>query len=129
MALERYPFKVGNFECLVINDDTDSYPVAGAAVDVSTERLEQALDELGLPTKEMGIGFNCLLVTTPQRRILVDTGWGPGIGPRPGKLIQNLQAEGIAPQTIDTIILSHGDGDKEEGWRWQPVPAANLSLP
>src|SRR5262245_59132680 len=101
MALECYPFKVGNFECLVISDDTDIYPLAGSVVNVSTERLEQALGELGLPTKEMGVGFNCLLVTTPQRRILVDTGWGSGLGPRPGKLIQNLQAEGISPQAID----------------------------
>ena len=115
MVLERYPFKVGDFECLVINDDSDVYPLAGSVVNVSTERLEQALGELGLPTKEMGVGFNCLLINTPQCRILVDTGWGPGIGPRPGRLIQNLEAEGIAPQTIDTIILTHGDGDHVGG--------------
>jgi len=115
MELERYPFKVGNFECLVINDDTDVYPVAGSAVNVSTERLEQAMGDLSLPANEMRVDFNCLLVSTPQRRILVDTGWGPGLGPRPGKLLQNLQAEGIAPQAIDTIILTHGDGDHVGG--------------
>jgi glyoxylase-like metal-dependent hydrolase (beta-lactamase superfamily II) len=42
--------------------------------------------------------------------VLVDTGAG-GLAPTTGRLLQNLKAEGIAPEEIDTVILTHGHPD------------------
>jgi glyoxylase-like metal-dependent hydrolase (beta-lactamase superfamily II) len=107
MNAERYAFKVGNFGCLVISDFTDVSPLNDFIVNVSAEQVEQALADLGLPTAEIIVDFNCLLVNTGQQRVLVDT----GLGQRPSKLRQRLQAEGISPQDIETIIITHGDLD------------------
>jgi glyoxylase-like metal-dependent hydrolase (beta-lactamase superfamily II) len=40
----------------------------------------------------------------------VDTGAG-GLAPTTGKLVQNLKAVAIAPENIDTIIITHGHPD------------------
>jgi glyoxylase-like metal-dependent hydrolase (beta-lactamase superfamily II) len=42
--------------------------------------------------------------------VLVDTGAG-GLAPTTGRLLQNLQTEGIAPEDINTVILTHGHPD------------------
>jgi len=42
--------------------------------------------------------------------VLVDTGAG-GLEPTTGKLIHNLQVEGIKPEEIDTVILTHAHPD------------------
>jgi glyoxylase-like metal-dependent hydrolase (beta-lactamase superfamily II) len=42
--------------------------------------------------------------------VLVDTG-ADGVSPTTGKLLQNLQAGGISPRDIDTVILTHGHAD------------------
>lgn len=50
------------------------------------------------------------MINTGKHRVLVDTGAG-GLCPNTGKLLQNLQAEGIEPRDIDTVILTHGHPD------------------
>jgi glyoxylase-like metal-dependent hydrolase (beta-lactamase superfamily II) len=45
-----------------------------------------------------------------QHRILVDTG-ANSLTPNTGKLLPNLKAEGIVPEDIDTVILTHGHPD------------------
>jgi len=51
-----------------------------------------------------------MVVTTGEHQVLVETG-ADGLGPNAGKLLQNLQAEGIAPEDIDTVIITHGHPD------------------
>jgi glyoxylase-like metal-dependent hydrolase (beta-lactamase superfamily II) len=54
--------------------------------------------------------YICLLINTGRHRVLVDTGAG-GLAPTTGKLILNLKAEGVAPEDIDRVILTHGHPD------------------
>jgi glyoxylase-like metal-dependent hydrolase (beta-lactamase superfamily II) len=42
--------------------------------------------------------------------VLVDTG-ADGLAPSTGRLIQNLKSVGIAPEHIDTVIITHGHPD------------------
>jgi glyoxylase-like metal-dependent hydrolase (beta-lactamase superfamily II) len=51
-----------------------------------------------------------LVVNTGQNLVLVDTGAG-GLAPTTGRLLDNLQAEGINAADIDTVILTHGHPD------------------
>ena len=46
--------------------------------------------------------------------MLVDTGAG-GFAPSTGRLLQNLGAEGVACEDIDTVILTHGHPDHTGG--------------
>ena len=54
--------------------------------------------------------YICLVIDTGEHRVLVDTGAG-SLSPTTGGLLGNLQAEGILPEHIDTVILTHGHPD------------------
>ena len=54
--------------------------------------------------------YTCLYINTGQHRVLVDTGAGK-LSPDTGKLLPNLQKEGIASDDIDVVILTHAHPD------------------
>ena len=108
---ERYHFKVGAFDCIVIRDDTEVYPIGDLTADVSQDQLAQVLFDRGFPPAELSVDFACLLIDTGKHRVLVDTGWGRGTQRREGRLCSNLEAEGIRPQDINVIFITHSDRD------------------
>jgi glyoxylase-like metal-dependent hydrolase (beta-lactamase superfamily II) len=120
MNTEIYPFKVGTFECIAISDGTLIYtpptfppPATLLFTNAPRERLEQVLLEYNLRPEQWGewtSPFICLVVNTGDHLVLVDTGAGV-LAPTTGRLLQNLKAEGIAPEEIDTVILTHGHPD------------------
>jgi len=120
MNAETYGFRVGNFECMAVSDGTHTYappafppPANFLFTNAPGQRLEQALLEHNLQLEnwaEWVSPYICLTVNTGEHRVLVDTG-ANGLGPNTGKLLQNLRTEGIAPEDIDTAILTHGHPD------------------
>jgi glyoxylase-like metal-dependent hydrolase (beta-lactamase superfamily II) len=113
-------FKLGEFNCMAICDGTMTYapPIFSPPADLlfanaPKVQLAKALSGIGLTIQswaEWDSPYNCLLVETAKQRILVDTG-ADGLGPNTGKLFSNLQKEGIAPEDIDLVILTHAHGD------------------
>ena len=113
MNTEVYRFKVGNFECMAVSDGTHVYtppifppPATFLFVNAPRERLEHVLREHDLQPEqwiEWISPYICLVVNTGEHRVMVDTG-ADGLSPNTGKLLQNLQAEGISPEDIDTVI-------------------------
>jgi glyoxylase-like metal-dependent hydrolase (beta-lactamase superfamily II) len=100
MATETFRFKVGAFECTVVSDGTLTYapptfppPAPLLFANAPKQRLEQVLLEYGVQPAQWA-----------------DTGAG-GLAPTTGRLLDNLQAEGIAAPEIDTVILTHGHPD------------------
>ena len=111
MNTEIYRFKVGTFECRAVSDGTHAYPYVPAwFVNAPNERLKQVLREHNLDPEQYVSPYSCLVINAGQHRVLVDTGAG-AMAPTTGKLILNLQGEGIAPEDIDTVILTHGHLD------------------
>ncbi len=120
MNTETYHFKLGTFECIAISDGTHTYtpptfppPAAFLFANAPKERLEQTLREHNLQPEqwvEWISPYICLMINTGKNQVLVDTG-ADGLDPNTGKLLQNLQAEGITPGEIDTVILTHGHPD------------------
>jgi len=115
MSNESFPFQVGTFECIVVSDGTFAYPHPAQIffVNAPKERLEQVLREHNLDPEQWEhylSPYLSLVINTGQHRVLVDTGAG-GLEPTTGKLIPKLPAEGIAPEDIDTVILTHGHPD------------------
>lgn len=115
MVDDRYRFNVGSFECLAVSDGTYTYhhPSPFLFANAPKKRLEQALlaHEIQMEKwEEWTSPYICLLINTGEHLVLVDTGAG-GLGPNTGKLIQNLEAEGVSVGDIDTIILTHGHPD------------------
>jgi glyoxylase-like metal-dependent hydrolase (beta-lactamase superfamily II) len=120
MATETYRFKVGAFDCTVVSDGALTYapptfppPATLLFANAPTERLEQVLLEHGVQPGhwvEWTSSYSCLVVNTGHNLVLVDTGAG-GLAPTTGRLLDNLQAEGIAAADIGTVILTHGHPD------------------
>ncbi|MBV9578347.1 MAG: MBL fold metallo-hydrolase [Chloroflexi bacterium] len=58
------------------------------------------------------LALTCLLVRVGDRRILVDTGFGPRPDrPEVGLLGQSLADVGVSAADIDTVVISHAHGD------------------
>jgi glyoxylase-like metal-dependent hydrolase (beta-lactamase superfamily II) len=120
MSNETFSFKIGDFECIAVSDGTHTYtppifppPATFLFSNAPKESLEQALREHNLQPEqwvEWISPYICMVVNTGEHRVLVDTG-ADGLDPNTGKLLQNLQAERIAPEDIDTVILTHGHPD------------------
>jgi glyoxylase-like metal-dependent hydrolase (beta-lactamase superfamily II) len=120
MDTESYQFKVGDFKCIAVSDGTHTYappnfppPATFLFANAPKERLEPVLREHNLQPEqwlEWTSPYICLAVNTGKHQVLVDTG-ADGLAPSTGKLVQNLKAVGIAPEDIDTVIITHGHPD------------------
>ena len=116
MSNKNFPFRLGTFECIVVCDGAHTYfhPIQiFVSVNAPKECLEQALRDHNLDPErwEHYISpYPSLLINTGQHLVLVDTGAGD-LEPTTGKLISNLQVEGIKPSDIDIVILTHGHPD------------------
>ncbi len=120
MSTEVYHFKIGAFECIAVSDGTLTYtpptfppPATLLFCNAPKERLEQSLRQHNIQPEhwtEWISPYICVLVNTGEYLVLIDTG-ADGLGPNTGRLLQNLQADGIAPESIDVVILTHGHPD------------------
>jgi glyoxylase-like metal-dependent hydrolase (beta-lactamase superfamily II) len=64
-----------------------------------------------LASYEMFMEGGLMLVASPEGRVLIDAGNGPARGPRTHAAEAVFEAEGITPESIDTVLLTHGDPD------------------
>ena len=120
MNAENYRFNVGSYECIAISDGYHIYapptfppPWTLLFANAPKDSLEQKLSEYDLSLEkwiEWQSTYICLVINTGKNLVLVDTGAG-ALASTTGKLLQSLQTVRIAPEDIDTIIISHGHPD------------------
>jgi glyoxylase-like metal-dependent hydrolase (beta-lactamase superfamily II) len=114
MAKETHRFNIGEIACMVVSDSTGPMPAERPFrlfPNVPPDDLNAAMDRSG----QESISLNCLLIETDGQRILVDTGMGANTRPNSGHLLDNLSAEGIAPEDIDMVVITHCHGDHING--------------
>ena len=114
---------VGDVEIVALTDM--SFPFPMPLEELWPDVPAQAWDEYRQIYPEtfhqdlMMIEIGCYLLRTPERLILIDTGYGPGpiesIGGLEGELMMHLQAQEVQPEEIDTVFLSHLHSD-HVGW-------------
>jgi glyoxylase-like metal-dependent hydrolase (beta-lactamase superfamily II) len=117
---EIYRFNLGTFKCTAISDGTFTYappmfppPAIFLFANASRDPLEHVLGKHNIKPEQWSewvSPYICLLINTGSHRVLVDTG-ADGLGSNTGRLLQNLKAEGIDPEDINTVILTHGHPD------------------
>jgi glyoxylase-like metal-dependent hydrolase (beta-lactamase superfamily II) len=115
MNNQSHHFTVGAFECRIVLDGSFAYhhPAPIFFANAPQDRLKQVLRERGLDLaqwQEYVSPYPTLVIDTGECRVLVDTGAG-GMAPTTGNLMTNLQAEGITPEEIDLVILTHAHPD------------------
>lgn len=115
-----YRHRVGDIVVTQINDGQRTFPLPDTFVrNQKKDVVSEALMEAYLPGDQMTIAFNPMVVSTGGRLILIDTGNGPQqqANATVGLTIRNMQAAGIDPKSINTVIISHFHGDHINGLR------------
>ncbi len=109
-----YRFKLGEFEATIISDG----PLAlgepsGAFKGAPKDELNQLLTDNFLPTDNVVLEQNALVLNTGRQLLLFDTGMGSSklFGPTTGRLLANLKAAGFEPGQIDGVIITHTHSD------------------
>lgn len=104
-----FRFELGSFACVAIRDGGRTSTIGQEIVEVSAQDLSaaiRALDPTAPGTETpVEVGYNVLFVDTGMYKVLVDTGTGRG------DLVPALQEMGMDPGQIDTVVITHGDGD------------------
>jgi glyoxylase-like metal-dependent hydrolase (beta-lactamase superfamily II) len=103
---------LGNFELTVVSDGTyflDAGAFFGVVPKTMWSKKVTPDDQNRLDT-----GLNSLLVRTGEKNILIETGIGNKLSDKmvkiytqPARLLDNLQAAGVAPEDIDIVINTH----------------------
>ncbi|MCZ4281399.1 MBL fold metallo-hydrolase [Kiloniella laminariae] len=103
-----YRFTVGAFEVTALLDgyiDADPALIPEFDRSVASELYRsQFRAPLG---EKVRIGVNCFVINTGDKLVLVDSGTADKYGPTVGKLPENLRVAGIAPESIDAILITH----------------------
>jgi glyoxylase-like metal-dependent hydrolase (beta-lactamase superfamily II) len=109
-----YRFKIGDLQATVISDGYGQVPIRPIlAMNVSEAELAPVL-KANFMQPVIEITNNILVVDTGRERILVDSGFGEKLGPSFGsfpRLEANLRRAGIAAESIDLVVTSHGHLD------------------
>ena len=106
-----FPFQIGNFECIALNDGTFVYTDESFFVNAPKKGMDQVLRKHNIQSGEITTPWPSLFINTGKHKVLVDTGAGAGTVPSAGKLLTKLKNEGIEAKDIDTVILTHGHPD------------------
>jgi glyoxylase-like metal-dependent hydrolase (beta-lactamase superfamily II) len=109
-----YRFSIGEFECTAISDGPLAVGPATAMLrGAPPEDINQLLANHFLPTDNVVLQQNALVVNTGRQLLLFDTGMGTSklFGPTTGRLLANLEAAGIEASQIDAVILTHAHSD------------------
>jgi glyoxylase-like metal-dependent hydrolase (beta-lactamase superfamily II) len=110
MASSTESFSVGDIPCIAISDGTFSYPTNWIFSNVPPEQVEDSLRSHDLPLNQVVSPYTCLVVKAGKHKVLIDTG-ADGMAPTTGELLKHLKAEGITPEEITTVVLTHAHPD------------------
>ncbi len=103
-----HKYKVGSIEVTALYDGIWEKPHdAGFIKNASVEDTKTALGKAGLSTDFVSIPLTVIVLKVGDRLIMVDSGSGAQWQPTAGKLSANMQAAGIDPAKIGTILISH----------------------
>jgi glyoxylase-like metal-dependent hydrolase (beta-lactamase superfamily II) len=116
----NYHFTIGAFKCVAVSDGTMTYappmmppPASLLFANADRREVEPILAGQGIDIRqwtEWVSPYTCLLIDTRDLLILVDTGAG-NLASTTGRLLENLKLEGVAPQDISIVVLSHAHPD------------------
>jgi glyoxylase-like metal-dependent hydrolase (beta-lactamase superfamily II) len=132
-----HSFKIGEFAALALRDGSLEFPNDNKVLGVGLTPADVAavLSAAGQPTDKLQLGLQPLLVKTPDRVLLFDTGAGSNFGPSAGQLPASLANAGVDPASVTDIFISHIHGDhvgglvKAEGVLNFPNATIHISRP
>ena len=106
------PFAIGLLQAAALKDATFSPANDNRtlAINQSKAEVDALLREEGLPTDVLELSVQPLIVRTPDRVLLFDTGNGPS-----GMLSASMSTAGVEAGAMTDIFISHSHGDHVGG--------------
>lgn len=98
-------------ELTVVSDGMMTLPLGLVFPDAPQDELVKLLAEYGQPTDAMRPDCNVTLVRTGDRLAIFDVGSGPNFVSGTGKLMESLEAAGVAPGDVTDVIITHAHPD------------------
>jgi glyoxylase-like metal-dependent hydrolase (beta-lactamase superfamily II) len=102
---------LGARELIVLSDGHLVVPTAMLAKNVGGTELAAYLASLGVGPERVHFHINVALIRAGEEHILIDAGSGGTWEPTAGHLADSLQAAGIAPEAIGTVVITHAHPD------------------
>jgi glyoxylase-like metal-dependent hydrolase (beta-lactamase superfamily II) len=114
MASDEVRFRLGDFASVVLCDGSATLTEQDIT-SMFTKDAERMLAEFRALQTPLDFSRNILLVDTPAKRVLIDTGNGQVDPADPGHFLDNLRTANITPESIDTVVITHYHGDHISG--------------
>ncbi len=116
----RTTVRVGNVEVTAIRDKAHSFDRAWHYPSVPEEDWAPYLDLMESDPGNAMVNFHCFVVRGDGQVVLIDTGWGPELGPpgaprSRGALPDRLAEIGLGAADIDLVAFTHLHAD-HVGW-------------
>lgn len=108
---ETYEFGVGAFSLLFFADGGGPRTATGFLPDAPPDDLVRIVRGLELDPDALDFSLKPILITAGEQHILIDTGLGGVMSNLPA----SLAANGVPPEAIDLIVITHGHGDHING--------------
>jgi glyoxylase-like metal-dependent hydrolase (beta-lactamase superfamily II) len=110
-------FQVGELSAVALRDGSLEFPNDNKVFGVgrTSEEVAGVLSAASQPVDKLHLSVQPLLLKTPDRVMLFDTGAGSNFGPTVGKLAHSLADAGVDPGAVTDIFISHVHGDHVGG--------------
>lgn len=110
--MKPYRFTVGDIDCISISDGhRDGGKAEVYLANAPKDEVEAALKAHNQQADTLPQHFNVFYIKTGDKQLLVDTGMGANPSPEVGNTLERLADEGIQPEDIDIVIVTHAHGD------------------
>jgi glyoxylase-like metal-dependent hydrolase (beta-lactamase superfamily II) len=107
MNAQTFGFQLGEFRGTVLHDISNPHSAPDLIADPNLDELEKLAEKYQFEIEKIPVDYNNLLFEIDGHLILVDAGV-----PRPmGHLFQRLEKQGIDPDEVETIVITHTDRD------------------
>lgn len=111
-----HKYKVGDVDAFSLHDGFVERPLGeGLVKNVKLEDVKAAVKAATGDDDKFRITFTMTAVKSGGKTILIDTGTGGQMAPTASEYMKNLEAAGISPASVSTILISHYHGDHITG--------------
>jgi glyoxylase-like metal-dependent hydrolase (beta-lactamase superfamily II) len=116
-ASNAHAFKIGELSAYAVRDGKLEFPNDNKIFGLghTVEETSALLSANGLPTDKLQLSLQALLVKTPDKVLLFDTGAAGSFGPGTELLPGALAEAGVDPAKVTDIFISHLHGDHVGG--------------
>ncbi len=116
---KTHRFQIGDINCIALEEGTvgfDPSTISSRYPNASEEEIQDAISTLKASGAKLENYFNTLYIEAGDTKILVDAGMGYNPErPDIGKTLAALASEGINPEDIDIVYITHFHGDHYMG--------------